>query len=91
MIPLSSSKYECSNPPCIHVVIDWPKKRFAVFVEDAEGSLLYVPADRVIKACSELEAILKKRVKEAIGDEVDDLADRYLNAIVFSESEGGEG
>ena len=86
---MTLSKYECSNPPCIHVVIEWPKKRFAIFVEDAEGSLLYVPADRVIKACNELEEIMKKRVREAAGDEIDDLADKYLNAIVFTEGEEG--
>ena len=86
---LSSGKYECSNPPCVHVVVDWPRRRFAVFVEDAEGSLLYIPADRVVKACRELDSLLRKRVREAKNDEIDDLADKYLNAIVFTDTDIG--
>jgi len=81
------TKYECVKPPCVHVVVDWPKKIFAAFVEDAEGSILYVPAERITEACGKIREIMRKHVREAKDNEIDDLADRYLNAIVFTEGE----
>ena len=71
----------------MHVVVDWRRKRFAVFVEDAEGSLLYVPSERVVAACDRVKELKGKRVREASGDEVNEIAEEYLNALEVVDEE----
>ncbi len=75
-----SGKYECENPPCIHVVLDPRRKRYAVFIEDAEGSILYIEAEKVLTAAKEIEKLKRAKFREAEGDEVDELAREYLGA-----------
>ncbi len=75
------SEYECVKPPCVHVVLDWRRKMFAVFVEDAEGSLLYVPSEELLAACEKVREAMSKKVREASGDEIDELAEEHLNAV----------
>ncbi len=75
-----SSKYVCEDPPCLHVVVDWQSKKFAVFLEDAEESILYIPASKLLKACENVKELIRKHVAEAKGEEADPLAEKYLGA-----------
>jgi hypothetical protein len=83
----SEGSYSCEKPPCIHVVVDWPTKKYAVFVEDAEGTLLYIPSSKIVEACSKIQELTRKRVKEASGDEIDSIAEKYLEAVELVEEE----
>ncbi len=71
---------ECREPPCIHVVKDDRKKVLAVFYEDSEGSIVWIPIDRLSKACKELNELLSKGYREASGTEIDKMAAKYLGA-----------
>ena len=77
---MGGGRYECEEPPCVHVVVDYPRKRFAVFIETGDGEVLYVPFDRLRRAVEEAGELLRRRFREAQGDEVDELAAEYLGA-----------
>jgi len=72
--------YECSSPPCIHVVVDYPARRLAAFIETAEGEIIHVPIERLLAACRTASELLSSRFREARGEEVDELAEKYLGA-----------
>ncbi len=72
--------YECNSPPCVHLVVDYPRRRLAVFIETGEGELIYVPLERLERAVDEARELLRRRFREARGGEVDELAREYLGA-----------
>lgn len=76
---------ECENPPCVHLVVDYPRKRFAVFVETGDGEIIHVPLERLERVVEEARALRRRRFREAGGDEVDELAEEYLGAVPLEE------
>ena len=84
---LASERYECSNPPCLHVVVDFSRRFFAVFLETSGGELVYIPLERLEKAYNTVRALLSARFREARGDEIDYLAYEKLGAVEVSEEE----
>ncbi len=84
---LASSRYECRNPPCLHVVVDYRRKLFAIYLETSDGELIHIPFDRVEKAYQKASSLLSKRFREATGKDIDYLAQEYLEAepIEFEE------
>ena len=74
-----SEKYECENPPCIHVVPDRRRKMFAVFFEDYEGNVLYVESSKIKEAHRRIVELERKHYREAMGDEIDQIAREKLN------------
>ncbi len=76
----ASEKYECENPPCIHVVVDNDKKVFAVFVEDWEGNILLIRSEEIVKAFNAISDALAKGFREADPQQADYLARKYLDA-----------
>jgi hypothetical protein len=77
--------YECKNPPCLHVVVDYRRKRFAVFLETSDGDLIYIPSDRVEEAYKRIIELRSRRFREAEGDEVDEIASDILGALPVEE------
>jgi len=83
-----SWRYKCTNPPCIHVVVDSRRGIFKVFLEDYDGLVIPIPLQALRRACSALSEV--SGLREASGDEVDYLARRYLEAEPKEEEEYGE-
>jgi hypothetical protein len=81
------ARYECERPPCLHVVVDYSRKVFAIFLETSEGELIYIPFDRIESAYSKASGLLSKRFREAQGSDVDYLAQEYLGAEPVGEEE----
>jgi hypothetical protein len=80
-LPRTSYKsYECEDPPCLHVVVDYPRKVFAIFLETSDGEIVYIPFEKVEKAYLEAKELTSKRFREANGDEIDRLASEFLGA-----------
>ena len=77
--------YECKSPPCLHVVVDYRRKRFAVFLETSAGDLIHVPSDRVEEAYRRIVELRSRRFREAEGDEVDEIASDILGALPVEE------
>ena len=77
---LSESRYECVRPPCLHVVVDYRRRLFAIFLETSDGEVIHIPFDRVEAAYSRASRLLSKRFREASGRDVDYLASEYLGA-----------
>ena len=75
-----SEKYECKNPPCIHVVPDHRGKRYAIFFEDDEGNILYIESSKLKEACGKIAELERKHYREAVGDEIDRIAREKLGA-----------
>lgn len=73
-----SEKYVCNVYPCIHVVIDYRRKKFAAFIETADEGFFYIKASEVLVAADRIESLLKKHFREATGDEIDEIAEREL-------------
>ena len=86
-MPPSGGRYECSEPPCLHVVVDYPTRRLAVFLETGDGELFYIPFERLERACREAGELLRRRFREARGEEVDELARQHLGAEPVEEEE----
>jgi len=83
----SKSKYKCEKPPCIHIVIDNRRKIFKVFVEDYDY-IMPVEISKIIKVCKLIGTDPRlKRYREALDDEIDYLARKYLEAEPLSEEE----
>jgi len=74
-------RYTCDKPPCLHVVVDYSDKKYAVFLEDSEGELIWVRGSEVLRAASLLEKYAKSGFREARGEEVDELAYSQLEAL----------
>ena len=82
-----SSKYRCKKPPCVHVVIDDRRKIFKVFIEDYDY-IIPIEISKIIKTCKLIETDPRlKRYREALEDEIDYLARRYLEAEPLTEEE----
>ena len=73
-------RYECEELPCIHVVIDPPRKRFAVFIEYEDGDYILIPAEKVVEAARRIEELRRRRWREASEEEADEIAEKYLGA-----------
>jgi hypothetical protein len=73
-------RYECEELPCIHVVIDPPRKRYAVFIEYEDGDYIRIPAERVLEAAKRIEELRRRRWREASDEEIDEIAEKYLEA-----------
>ncbi len=84
---LATRRYECDDPPCIHVVFDVRRKRYGVFVEDSEGNILYIPASKVERAANRISELRSTHFKEAAGTEIDELARKYLGAELVAEED----
>ncbi len=80
-----SEEYVCTNPPCIHVVIDHRKKIFAVFIETADEDYIYIPVERILEASDKARELLRKHYREAKDTEIDQLASEKLGAIPIEE------
>lgn len=78
-------EYECKKYPCIHVVVDYSKKIYALFLETSDGDIIHVPASEVIVAADKVLELSKARFREARGDEVDWLAEEKLGAMRIEE------
>ncbi|ADM27277.1 conserved hypothetical protein [Ignisphaera aggregans DSM 17230] len=76
---MQRNKYECLEPPCIHVVVDDTRKIYAVFFEDWEGNIYLVKASEIMKASETINRI-KNSYREATDSEADKLAEEYLGA-----------
>ena len=80
--------YTCNDPPCIHVVYDEHRKIFKVFVEDY-NVIIPIPVERFIQACGKLRDLRSKQggkgYREAVHEEVDYLARKYLEAEPYTE------
>ncbi len=87
---MANRRYECDDPPCVHVVFDARRKRYGVFVEDSEGNILYIPANKVEKAADRISELKSSHFKEAAGTEIDELARKYLGAELVSEEDDYE-
>ncbi len=77
--------YECNNPPCIHVVVDYPRRRLAVFLETGDGEIIHIPYEKLRQACQAAEELLRRRFREAKGNEIDEIASQYLGAEPIEE------
>jgi len=77
--------YECREPPCIHVVVDYPRRLLAVFLETGDGEIIHIPLGRLLEACSEAGELARRRFREAQGAEIDRLAADYLGAEPLEE------
>jgi len=74
--------YECSEPPCVHVVVDERRKIFKIFIEDYD-IIIPLPFEKAVEACrkiSVVEELASQGYREAHGDDTDYLARRYLKA-----------
>lgn len=80
-----SKKYECEKPPCLHLVIDYPTKKFAVFLEDYSGEVVWIPVSKILNITEDVRKLLTKHFKEAEADEVDELAIKYLEVEPIEE------
>jgi len=69
---------ECDELPCIHVVHDVRRKRIAVFMETSDG-VVYLPLDKLVKACEKVSELKRLHYREASGYEIDDMARKYLD------------
>lgn len=81
----SPGMFECDDPPCLHVVVDYSKKRLAVFLETSDGDIVFIPFDRLEQAYKIASSLLARRFREAQGDEIDELAREYLGAEPLEE------
>ncbi|MET1101529.1 MAG: hypothetical protein ABWW69_03500 [Pyrodictiaceae archaeon] len=82
---LQDSRYECEDPPCIHVAVSFSRKKFAVFLETSDGDLIYIPLEKLIRTCETITKLLSTRFREAKGDEIDMIAEEELNAIPYGD------
>ncbi len=82
---LRVNRYECEDPPCLHVVVDFSRKYFAVFLETSDGDIIYVPFEKIEKAYTTAKKLLSSRFREATGSEIDDLAYEKLGAAPYEE------
>jgi len=84
----SGEDYTCSDPPCIHVVYDEKKRIFKVFVEDY-NVIIPIPLERFLQACGKLRDLRNRGggrgYREAVHEEVDYLARKYLEAEPYTE------
>ncbi|BAN90739.1 hypothetical protein [Aeropyrum camini] len=80
--------YRCDNPPCIHVVVDSRRKIFKIFLEDY-NLIAPIPFERAIAACEDIKSLKSlaenEGFREAVDEEVDMLARKYLGAEPFEE------
>ncbi len=79
--------YECEEPPCLHVVVDYPRKLFAVFLETSDGEIVYIPLERLEKAYREATELARRHFREARGEEIDRLARDFLEAEPIEDEE----
>ncbi len=59
-------------------MVDYRRKRFAAFIETADEGFFYIKADEILAAAGKIESLLKKHFREAVGDEIDEIAEREL-------------
>ncbi len=60
------------------MVVDYRKKKFAAFIETADEGFFYIKADEILAAAEKIETLIKKHFREAVGDEIDEIAKREL-------------
>ncbi len=48
------------------------------FIETAEEEFFYIKASEILAAADKIESLLKKHFREAVGDEIDEIAEREL-------------
>ncbi len=78
---------ECEKYPCFRLGIDHRRKRFAVFLVTSDGVYTYVPVDRIREALKAVEGLEHKHYREAVGDEVDEIAVEILGLASYEEEE----
>ncbi|HDJ83545.1 MAG TPA: hypothetical protein ENG44_00940 [Desulfurococcaceae archaeon] len=81
------NEYVCKEYPCIHVVVDYSKKIYALFLETSDGDIIHIPVYEVKRALEKVEELSKARFREACGDEIDWLAEERLGALRVEEEE----
>lgn len=79
------TRYVCEEPPCLHVVVDYSGKKLAVFLETGDGDIVYVPLEKLLRACERAKELLASRFREAKGREIDELAYEKLDALPLEE------
>ncbi|WFO76271.1 hypothetical protein J4526_01185 [Desulfurococcaceae archaeon MEX13E-LK6-19] len=82
-----SEEYSCSDYPCLHVVVDYKRKVYAVFMETSDGDIIYVPVVKIKDAYEKIKELEKKHFREAKDNEVDELAAEKLGALAIEEEE----
>ncbi len=75
-----SKGYKCRSYPCIHVVVDYSKKIYALFLETVEGDIYYIPSGMVLEVAEKVHKLSRSRFREAAGSEIDWLASEKLGA-----------
>ncbi len=83
--PQGPRRYRCTDPPCLHIVIDERRGIFKIFLEDYDGLIIPIPVNTLKRACSSLSET--EGLREALDDEVDYLARKYLEAEPKEEEE----
>jgi len=79
---------ECEYPPCLHVVTDDRRKRFAVFFEDSEGIIIWVEKKKIDEAWKKISELIKKGYQEETDlDKIDEMARVKLSAEPEEEEE----
>lgn len=84
---------ECENPPCLHVIYDYRRRIYKVFVEYLEDDEpIYMPlrSEELREAYKDVYLLLGEGFREADSDETDFLARRYLGASLIDEGSSGE-
>ncbi len=76
---------ECNQYPCIRIGVDHKYKKFAVFIETADGEYIYISADEILKACREIESLKHKHYVEASGEEIDEIAYNVFELLPVEE------
>ncbi|MCI4396189.1 MAG: hypothetical protein GU347_02680 [Desulfurococcales archaeon] len=79
---------ECEYPPCLHVVADDRRKRFAIFFEDSEGIIIWLEKEKLDEAMKKISELTKKGYQEEKDlDRIDELARTKLSAELEEEEE----
>lgn len=92
-LPRRPQVKECEEPPCIHVIYDWKRRIYRVFIEylEDEGPV-YMPlrSEELREAYKDVYLLLGEGFREAGPEETDFLARRYLGASLIVEEAAGE-
>ncbi|MEM0020642.1 MAG: hypothetical protein QW039_01495 [Fervidicoccaceae archaeon] len=72
---------ECEFPPCLHVVTDDRRKKFAIFFEDSEGVIIWVQKEKLDEALKKIAELTRKGYTEEEDlERIDELARIKLSA-----------
>ncbi len=73
-------KFTCKSYPCFHIVIDKRRKIFKIFLEDFDEYIIPIPFKEIERLVSFINEYGLEHMREAVDDEIDYLARKYLGA-----------